>query len=599
MKDIVERKLKPVLLSLYERIKAEGTALELDGIEAYNPQAQFVGGMLINAASFIALELIGTEQALSELGGIIHMASEMEMKTWGILGSLNGLYRLHEKGLLEKTADEETLNKLRSMLDWRSFVDEENGYALTGLPTNYYGVAFNIAYMRERLGWDKEIHSTGLLQHLLQHIDRYSGTQAFMDETDGEGRFDRYSIVIPAELASTLLDAKAEVPEKIRKMLDRSAHLLLALANGQGYGISYGRSIGVYGDTAVLGVFTTAAKMGGILTKDELELAYGYSMKAMERVLDYWYDTDMQAINMWEHGRKTDNYRNKNRILSETLGIFLNLMSTYENWKRLGFENCKICPDFDKRLEKLEKYTYITFAEGEYKRGLAIIRDQKQVWSVPFIGGGEYYYDRDAYMPVPFSTEILQGVPEYSHGQLVPQLFMENGEIYMPLTYSDDITWEISEHAMQIVCRYKNLQCMGRGIYISEEQKYVGVSGKREKAEGIEAEVHYRFEKGRIHREDIFMLRPEVRVREIRLVFLTYSENPEIKDGAISFGKGKLTRIWTQGYDTCRIRPASEDGSHDTPQGRLKYEAEWKHKVTQQEPTLRYSWTIEYTENTM
>ena len=52
----------------------------------------------------------------------------------------------------------------------------------------------------------------------------------------------------------------------------------------------------------------------GILTEDELEIAYGYSVKVMEQMVDFWYDKDMESINMWEHGRKTDNCRNKYRI---------------------------------------------------------------------------------------------------------------------------------------------------------------------------------------------------------------------------------------------------------------------------------------------
>ena len=57
-----------------------------------------------------------------------------------------------------------------------------------------------------------------------------------------------------------------------------------------------------------------AAEVGGLLTEDELEIAYGYSVKVMEHMVDFWYNKDMESINMWEHGRKTDNCRNKYRI---------------------------------------------------------------------------------------------------------------------------------------------------------------------------------------------------------------------------------------------------------------------------------------------
>lgn len=596
MKGIIEQDLKPIVFELYKQIKEKGIALELDGIPAYNSEAQFVGGMVINMCSFVAVELIKTEECLEDLGDIIRMAAGMEMNTWGILGSLSGLYRLHTKELLGKVVDEETLSSLKKSLDWRSFVDVENQYALTDLPTNYYGVAFNIARYRELLGWEPEAHSTYLLNHLLEHINRYSGNNAFMDETDGEGRFDRYSIVLPGELASSLLDAGAEVPAQIHTMLDKSAHLLLQLANEEGQGICYGRSIGAFGETAVLGIFTTAAKVGGIFTEEELEIAYGYSMKVMKRVIDFWYDKDMKSINMWDHGRRTDSYRNKNRILSETLGIFLNLMGNYESWKRLGFEDREICPDFNDKLDRLNKYTYITFAEGEYKRGLAIVRDKKQVWMLPLVGGGFTYYDKDAYMPVPFQNQVLQGVAGWNHGQLVPQLLMENGEVYMPITYTTEIVPEVSENRMSIICKHPNLRCMGRGIYVSEEKQTIGANGRFEKADGVEAEVRYTFEKGQIRREDIFTIAADARVKEVRLVLLTYSEKPEVKGYEVNFGEGTLTRMRAEGYDTCSILPAVDDGSYDTPQGRLNYEAVWTRKIEQQAESLKFSWTIEYAE---
>lgn len=594
MKQIIEQDLRPIVINLFNQIKGEGLALELDGIPAYNPEAQFVGGMIINFSTFVALELMKTEESLKDLGNIIRMASSMEMKTWGILGSLSGLCRLHAKGLLEKVVDAETLNGLKQSLDWRTFVDVDNHYALTDKPTNYYGVAYNIARCREQLGWEKEEHSTYLLNHLMNHINEYSGGQAFMDETKGEGRFDRYSIVIPGELSSTLLDSGAEIPAQIRTMLKKSAHLLLQLANEQGQGLSYGRSIGVFGDTAVLGIFTTAAKVGGIFTEEELEIAYGYSMKVMKRVIDFWYDKDMGSINMWEHGRKTDNYRDKKRILGETLGIFLNLMGTYESWKNVGFGDREICHNFSEKLEKLDRYTYISFAEEEYKRGLAIVRDGKQLWMLPLINGGHFYYDRDAYMPVPFQNNVLQGVPECNHGQLVPQLIMESGEVYMPLSYTSAITHNVSDVYMSITCEYESLCYLNSGVFISGESQVFGELGEPEKVKDTRAEVKYTFEKGRILREDLFTLPSDAKVKEVRLVLLTYSGEPEIRGNEVVFQKGVVKRMYTEGYDTCSIRSAVDDGSYDTPQGRLDYEVVWKRRNIQHRGKLEFKWTIEY-----
>jgi hypothetical protein len=115
---------------------------------------------------------------------------------------------------------------------------------------------------------------------------------------------------LPLRLICYLLATGWKVPEKIKGMLQKSARIFVELADQKGLGFSYGRSIGAYGATAALEVLSAAAEVGGLLTEDELEIAYGYSVKVMEYMVDFWYDKDMESINMWEHGRKTDNYRN-------------------------------------------------------------------------------------------------------------------------------------------------------------------------------------------------------------------------------------------------------------------------------------------------
>ena len=84
-----------------------------------------------------------------------------------------------------------TLAKLRAKLDWRRFVRPD--LTLIDLPNNYYGVAFSIARLRYLLGWEDAAASEQLLARTLDHYRNYSGDYGFADETEGKGRFDRYS----------------------------------------------------------------------------------------------------------------------------------------------------------------------------------------------------------------------------------------------------------------------------------------------------------------------------------------------------------------------------------------------------------------------
>lgn len=610
MRQMIEGELRPIMESLFQRVLEGGLNLTIDGTPAYNEKAQFVGGKVINQVCYAVLELLKTEESLKQLGDIIRMVSDMPMETWGILNGISGLYRLEKAGLLEKTVDEETLKKLKKSMDWRTFVDVDNHYALIHKPTNYYGVAFGIARHRELLGWEPEGHSRHLLDRLMEHIEAYSGELCFMDETPGEGRFDRYSILVPSELASQLLATGWEVPQKIRTMLTKSAHIFLQLANEDGLGFAYGRSIGAYGDTAALEVLSAAVEVPGILTEDEKEIAYGYSMKLLRHMVEFWYDTDMQSINMWDKGRKTDNYRNKNRILGENLSLCMQMINSFEHWEKAGYADHEICSDFSEKLKKLDTYTYVPLAEGEFERGLAIVRDRRNIWSLPLINGGQKYYDKDPYMPVPFQNLVLQGVPECTHGQLIPQLWMEDGRVLMPVSYIKKIVPEIGEDSMSITCQMDAMCRMGEGIFVSGstemERSLVdnSIAGSSEevqrpkRVEGISDEVRYTFTSNCIKREDTFTVTGDnaegSQIKKVRLVLLTYSKDPKAEGATVQFGEGVLSRMSAQGYGDCSVSGALDDGSHDTPHGRLHAEVVWEKEAALQDGKLCVSWTMEY-----
>lgn len=610
MKEFAEERLRPIMINFFEQIAREGISLHLDHVPAYNERAQFVGGKVINFCCFTALELLKSKEDFEKLSSIIKMAADMKMETWGILNGLSGLYRLKKAGLLEQIVDAKTLDKLKKSLDWRSFVDVENHYALIHKPTNYYGVAFGIARHRELLGWDEEGHSKNLLERLEEHIEQFSGKFLFMDETPGEGRFDRYSILVPSELVSQLLGTGWEVPVKIRKMLKKSAQIFLQLANESGVGFSYGRSIGAYGDTAALEVLSAAAVLGDIMSDEEMEIAYGYSVKLLEHMVDFWYDKNMGSVNMWEHGRRTDNYRNKNRILGENLSLCMQMVNSVEHWEQSNYDGsgqgAKALENYPKMLKTLPHFSYIPFAQGEYQRGLAIIRDGHHVWSLPLISGGQKYYDKDPYMPVPFENLVLQGVPECNHGQLVPQFVLDNGEILMPIVYFKTISASEKDGCVEVLCTMDGLCRMNNGIFVNDHTEFVhslednSIAGNSpasqlpQKAEKINVTTCYRFEKNQISREDRLELSERYPIKKIRLVCFTYSDQPDRNGNTMNFKEGIIQSVHAEGYDTCELHHAAEDGSCDTPHGRFNYEVVWEREVRAEEDKFHISWNIVY-----
>lgn len=533
--------LRQRMCHLFWKISEEKEDITIDGIPGYNEKAQFVGGKVINLCIYAALTFSADEaekqKMLRALKDIIRMCSSMKMETWGILNGLTGLYRLKLAGVYEQVVDKDTDVVLRETMDWHTFVDPDNDYALIHKPTNYYGVAFGIARYRELLGWDELGNSAILLDHLLGHISRYSGEYGFMDETKGEGRFDRYSILIPAEITELVVKTGWQEPELIRDMLGRSARIVLQMANEQGWGFSYGRSIGAYGETAVLQILASAAQLPGLLTENERTLAYAYSIKCIRTMILFWYDEEMQSINMWNKGRRTDGYRNKNRILGENLSLSMQVIDVIEQWKSLGYDCSLELEDMIILKNQPEGLFFSRFAKNEFDRGLIICRSKQHVWSLPLISGGTPYYDKDPYLPVPRENGVLEAVPDARHGSLVPILVLEDGLEAMPICFFDTIE--------------KN----GENSYQIRQKKLCLTGGDSPKAlEGIEAVTTYTFTEGEIRREDMITITDNsLRIKEIRLSFDTFSEVPSSEDGCISFQKGPIRSIETSSYDSCQI----------------------------------------------
>ncbi len=579
LKEEAERMLYPFMKGLFYRISRSGEDFSIDGVWAYNENAQFVGGKMINLCSYVVTELMEGEEyqkGMALLPEIIARAASLPMKTWGILNAITGIFRLEQKGILEKAAEPEVLEKLQRELDWRKFIDCENNLALMDLPTNYYGVAFGVARYRELLGWDQEGCSERLLKRFLEHIEAYSGEYEFMDETQGQGRFDRYSILVPAELTGTILRTKMVLPEKIKSMLRKSADIALKMRNRQGLGFSYGRSTGAYGDTGAWQILTAAAQVPGLLSQEEERQAYTYCVCILNRFGDFWIDEEMDSVNLWEKGRKTDNYRNKNRILSENLSLCMQFADELW-WKNPGCDE----KTMEAMMEAWEAGplagTFFPFAMGEYQRGLAIVRDKGKVWSLPLISGGDSYYAKSPYFPIPYRQFAVTGIPEATGGSLVPVLVLKDGRRAVPTVYIQDIQYQQEKESFRISYRQDRL-CV-----ISGE--------KMEALEGICSETVYTWKSGEIIREDTFFGAGLAMVTGAEMEFFTFSAGVKEIQGGFRAEAGQVRQLTAVGYTSHAVWPLEDSSDFATPDGPLKYRIKWT-GARPENGSLKVSWKM-------
>jgi hypothetical protein len=229
----VTRRLLPQLEALLHRLLRDKRAMRLDGVPVFDSGDKFLPGKIASGLSYLLLDTPqGDPRFASYLAGyrdIADLTVDDENDSWGIYYYVSALHALQQAGLLDRAVAPATLAKLRVQLDWRRFVDPTT-LKLIHLPNNYYGVAFSVARLRYLLGWEDASASEALLARMLDHYRTYSGAYGFADETDGEGRFDRYSVLLIGEMAQHFIETGMAPPPEVKGWLRRSAELMLLRA---------------------------------------------------------------------------------------------------------------------------------------------------------------------------------------------------------------------------------------------------------------------------------------------------------------------------------------------------------------------------------
>ena len=437
MNETVQKRLVPQVEALLRKMLAEKRDMTLDGVKVFESGDKFLPGKIAIGIIYVLLSRPKDDpnykKYVADFRAIADMTIDDVNDSWGIYYYTAALYKLKQAGILDEAISPDTLEKLRKKLDWRRFVNESD-LALIDLPNNYYGVAFSIARLRMLLGWEDASASEALLKRTLDHYRKYSGEYGFADETDGKGRFDRYSVLLIGEIAQRLIETGMEPPPEVKTWLRKSVDLLLLRFNETGEGWEYGRSIGPYGETAFLEVLTAAALLD-LLNEQEQAMAYAFSSRIAARYMDFWVDPATGSVNLWDKGRRTDGYRGKHRILGENLSLARQYLYTNEIWNNSGLKDAKPGADYAAWLKELPAETLTYFSRGEYDRAVVTLRQAGRVISLPLVNGASGQHMNTPYYPIPYSNGLLDGSADASYPQLVPRLKLADGSVLMPLAF--------------------------------------------------------------------------------------------------------------------------------------------------------------------
>jgi hypothetical protein len=585
MDRIVQARLVPQLEYLVDRVAAEGAAMQLDGVRVFEAGDEFLPGKIALGIADLAAIHGRTDPARAHRDAatfrrVADMTLGMTNHAWGIYYYLLALHELDEAGLLQEAVAPPTLERLRRQLDWRSFVRSDD-LTLIDLPANYYGVALGVARLRHLLGWEDESASRRLLDRVLAHVREYSGPYGFSDETDGEGRFDRYSILLVAELCERLTETGLPVPAEVRAMLRRSVDIALAIANPRGEGFSFGRSLGAYGDTAPLEILTAAMALD-VLSPDERPYAYAYASRIAARFADFWIDPAIHSVDLWNRGRRTDAYRGKHRILGENFSLLHQFLAADARWNAAGWRGREPAADLQAWvLRKRPAFDLTWFARGRYDRALALVRDGTTVFSLLMVNGGSGQHANAPYYPLPFAPGLVEGTPDSgpARAQLLPRLELADGTTLLPTAFLEDIRTDEAGGARSVSWRQHELARVGERRPQPDDR--------------VAVETSYRFEPGRILRTDRFMPRVPLHLRRLSLDFASFSEDAR-PDGASAFrfGAGRVLSFAVTGAGDCEARAADADDR--APEGPMRSRLHCERRDFDLREPLTVTWTLGY-----
>ena len=581
MHDTVERRLMPQMEALLAQLLRDQRRMKLGGVEVFKSGDKFMPGKIAAAMAYRVLDLPKGDprlsQRLRDFATIADLTVDDPNDTWGIYYYVSALYRLKQAGLLDAAVSPSTLALLKKKLDWRRFVRSD--LTLIDLPNNYYGVAFSIARLRFLMDWEDGKGSERLLDRTLDHYRRYSGEYGFADETEGKGRFDRYSVLLIGEIAQRLVETGMEPSPEVKGWLRRSVDLMLPRFNMRGEGWEYGRSIGTYGETAFLEVLTAAARLK-VLTPTEERMAYAFSSRIAARYMDFWVNPATGSVDLWDQGRRTDAYRGKHRIFGENLSLARQYIYTDAIWSDLGYRGRAPDVGYGRWLETLPKSTTTWFARGDHDRAVVTVRDKSKVIGLPIINGAEGQHMHNPYFPVPFSPGMLQGSADADYPLLVPRITLTDGTVLMPLAWFKDVRVATRGPVTEVTWRQDALDRMGGDDAIADARAAIV--------------TRYRLAPGGITRTDTLSVKGSAKIARIDMAFASFSSSPTVRSaGEITFGTGEVSRFKTHGYGGCNVGDVAKQPYRSTT-GAFRSLVECGVAMKKPTGSVELNWSLSY-----
>jgi hypothetical protein len=318
------------------------------------------------------------------------------------------------------------------LLDPGRFYDAKTR-KLIKLPENYFGVAARIAAIDFQLGL---IADRKYVDDLLDRAaQQFTSGALFADDALPTGRYDRYS----NEYARAMYDAaetvgRADLMKAVAPSLKEQMRLWWDLLSPDGYGYSWGRSLGAisYMDTMEIAAFVADHPEFRPAPLAQIASAY----YAAWRWLRHDFNEERHLLTVFAFGQGDYSYITKEREWQQTTTFFAKVIDTHEKFMSVLAQESVAGFDPRPTLGDVARFVYFRNKPGR-KFGVWVVRQGNLHFALPFVTGPRAA--TSDYEPAPHGLPGFAVPVEKIYPCLVPFLELEDGKTIAAADGADEI----------------------------------------------------------------------------------------------------------------------------------------------------------------
>jgi hypothetical protein len=360
-------------------------------------------------------------------------------KSWAQLYAAMALQSLGtdlNRNALWQSLTSEQRRSYQTLLDPSRFYDEKT-HTLINLPENYFGVAARIAAIDYQLGLNLGPNNDrAALDDLLNRAAKqFTDGALFADDALPTGRYDRYS----NEYARGLYDAaelagRQDIMKAVAPSLQEQMKLWWDLLSEDGYGYSWGRSLGAisYMDTLEIATFLGLHPEFRPAPLPQLASAYFVAWSWLRKD----FNDQTHLLSVFAFGRGDYAYITREREWQQTTTFLGKVIDANESFMdALEKEGVRSFPSRP-GLKDVARFQYFHNGPGR-KFGVWVVRQGSLHFALPFVTGPKAA--TSDYEPAPHGFPGFAVPVEKLYPCLVPFLELEDGRTIAAVDGADDI----------------------------------------------------------------------------------------------------------------------------------------------------------------